>query len=143
MISYVAAFGCILMAIPPILIGAIAKSTGNSRVHLWFKFLGRAFLPNYNNFDHFTEVEFISFQVAYLITHHSGFRHSYHGIIVQRINFKWGYFLNSSLFLLLEGCKFRECMLIQPLCCTIGQKNDNSHLCALIKCEAWLTQIFR
>lgn len=27
-LSYVAAFGCILMAIPPVLIGAIAKSTG-------------------------------------------------------------------------------------------------------------------
>jgi high affinity choline transporter 7 len=29
LISYVAAFGCIVMAVPPILIGAIAKSTGN------------------------------------------------------------------------------------------------------------------
>lgn len=27
-LSYVAAFGCILMAIPPVLIGAIAKATG-------------------------------------------------------------------------------------------------------------------
>ena len=27
-LSYVAAFGCIIMAIPPVLIGAIAKSTG-------------------------------------------------------------------------------------------------------------------
>jgi len=26
-LSYVAAFGCIIMAIPPVLIGAIAKST--------------------------------------------------------------------------------------------------------------------
>ena len=31
-LSYIAAFGCIIMAVPPILIGAIAKSTGrNSR----------------------------------------------------------------------------------------------------------------
>ena len=27
-LSYIAAFGCIIMAIPPVLIGAIAKSTG-------------------------------------------------------------------------------------------------------------------
>lgn len=27
-LSYVAAFGCIIMAIPPVLIGAIAKGTG-------------------------------------------------------------------------------------------------------------------
>lgn len=27
-LSYVAAFGCLLMAIPPVMIGAIAKATG-------------------------------------------------------------------------------------------------------------------
>lgn len=31
-LSYVAAFGCILMAIPPVLIGAIAKSTRKSLI---------------------------------------------------------------------------------------------------------------
>lgn len=30
LLSYVAAFGCLLMAIPPVLIGAIAKGTGKS-----------------------------------------------------------------------------------------------------------------
>lgn len=30
-LSYVAAFGCLLMAIPPVLIGAIAKATRKSR----------------------------------------------------------------------------------------------------------------
>ena len=29
-LSYIAAFGCIIMAVPPILIGAIAKSTGRT-----------------------------------------------------------------------------------------------------------------
>jgi len=38
LISYVAAFGCILMAVPPILIGAIAKSTDWSKTD--FKALG-------------------------------------------------------------------------------------------------------
>ena len=28
LVSYIAAFGCFIMAVPPILIGAIAKSTG-------------------------------------------------------------------------------------------------------------------
>ena len=30
-LSYIAAVGCILMAVPPVLIGAIAKSTGKTR----------------------------------------------------------------------------------------------------------------
>lgn len=30
-LSYVAAFGCLLMAIPPVLIGAIAKATGTKK----------------------------------------------------------------------------------------------------------------
>lgn len=34
LLSYVAAFGCILMAIPPVLIGAIAKAT---RMYFWRK----------------------------------------------------------------------------------------------------------
>ena len=38
LISYVAAFGCILMAVPPILIGAIAKSTGNFESIFEFNF---------------------------------------------------------------------------------------------------------
>lgn len=32
LLSYVAAAGCILMAIPPVLIGAIAKATGKFRI---------------------------------------------------------------------------------------------------------------
>lgn len=32
-LSYVAAAGCILMAIPPVLIGAIAKATRMYRIH--------------------------------------------------------------------------------------------------------------
>lgn len=38
MLSYVAAFGCLLMAIPPVLIGAIAKAT---RKYLPSQFLFR------------------------------------------------------------------------------------------------------
>lgn len=41
LLSYVAAFGCILMAIPPVLIGAIAKGTGmylkNYILHMSFR----------------------------------------------------------------------------------------------------------
>lgn len=33
-LSYVAAIGCIFMAIPPVLIGAIAKATGNNSLYL-------------------------------------------------------------------------------------------------------------
>ena len=31
-LSYVAAFGCLIMAVPPVIIGAIAKVTGESTV---------------------------------------------------------------------------------------------------------------
>lgn len=33
-LSYVAAFGCLLMAIPPVLIGAIAKATREFDIHV-------------------------------------------------------------------------------------------------------------
>ncbi|KAK9506469.1 hypothetical protein O3M35_008405 [Rhynocoris fuscipes] len=35
-LSYVAAFGCVIMAIPPVLIGAIARSTGKSNYYNFF-----------------------------------------------------------------------------------------------------------
>lgn len=33
-LSFIAAFGCMLMSIPPVLIGAIARATGEKHIHI-------------------------------------------------------------------------------------------------------------